>query len=216
MEYEDLQKELRFKGVELVAVSKTKPIEEIQKLYVKGQRIFGENKVQEIVAKAPKLPADIHWHMIGHLQKNKIKQLLPFVNMIQSIDSRELLDVVNNEAGKIAKTLDVLLEVKIASEESKYGLSKEEAIQIAESYLNNKFENIRICGLMGMASFSDDVVLVKKEFLELKNVFEGLKLILKNQPEFNVLSMGMSGDFQLAISAGSNMVRIGSLLFGSR
>lgn len=216
MEYEELLNVLKLKGVKLVAVSKTKPIEEIQKLYEKGQRIFGENKVQEIVAKAPHLPADIHWHMIGHLQKNKVKQLLPFVNMIQSIDSSELLSEVNKEAGKVGKTLDVLLEVKIASEDSKYGLSKPEAFQIAEAYLNNKFENIRICGLMGMASFSDDTTLVKKEFMELKNLFEEIKLTLKNNPEFSVLSMGMSGDFQIAIEAGSNMVRIGSLLFGSR
>lgn len=216
MQFEELQQLLNLKGVTLVAVSKTKPIEEIQKLYDKGQRIFGENKVQEILIKAPQLPPDIRWHMIGHLQKNKVKQLLPVVNMIQSIDGLELLKVVNNEASKLSKTIDVLLEVKIATEESKYGLSKEEVFQIAESYLNDGFENIRICGLMGMASFSDDAYLVKNEFIELKNLFEDLKIIFNNRPEFSILSMGMSGDYQLAIEAGSNMVRIGSLLFGHR
>ena len=217
MTFEELNEYLNQKNVTLVAVSKTKPVEEIQKLYDKGQRIFGENKVQEIVAKAPLLPDDISWHMIGHLQKNKVKQVLPYVSMIQSIDSIELLHEVNKEAIKINKVIEVLLEVKIATEDTKYGLTVEQVKEIITEYNDSKLPSIKICGLMGMASFSDDESLVRLEFHTLKVLFETLESsFIVHHSSLKVISMGMSGDYILAIEEGSNMVRIGSLLFGSR
>lgn len=217
MTFEELNEYLNQKNVTLVAVSKTKPVEEIQKLYDKGQRIFGENKVQEIVAKAPLLPDDISWHMIGHLQKNKVKQVLPYVSMIQSIDSIELLHEVNKEAIKINKVIEVLLEVKIATEDTKYGLTVEQVKEIITEYNDGKLPSIKICGLMGMASFSDDESLVRLEFHTLKVLFETLESsFIVHHSSLKVISMGMSGDYILAIEEGSNMVRIGSLLFGSR
>lgn len=217
MTFEDLNEFLNQKNVTLVAVSKTKPVEEIQKLYDKGQRIFGENKVQEIVAKAPLLPDNISWHMIGHLQKNKVKQVLPYVSMIQSIDSIELLQEVNKEAIKINKVIEVLLEVKIATEDTKYGLTQEQVKEIIVQYNDGKLPSIKICGLMGMASFSDDESLVRLEFHTLKVLFETLESsFIVHHSSFKVISMGMSGDYKLAIEEGSTMVRIGSLLFGNR
>lgn len=213
----DLFAFLQDKKVELVAVSKTKPVEAIQQLYDLGQRVFAENKVQEILSKAPLLPHDIQWHMIGHLQKNKIKAVLPWVVMIQSVDSLSLLKAINDEAQKIEKTIHILLEVKIATEETKYGFDEHDVPDVIKAYNANQFPYVVLKGLMGMASFSEDVSLVKNEFKRLKSVFDASKSNVANRREaFDTISMGMSGDFELAVEEGSTMVRIGSLLFGTR
>ena len=215
MNYQELKTYTDLKNVTLVAVSKTKPPEDIKKLYDKGQRIFGENKVQEILSKAPLLPKDIQWHMIGHLQSNKVKAVLPYVDMIQSVDSLSLLQEINKEAHKINKVIKVLLEVKIAIEDTKYGFSKDDIDDVIHIYNQNLLSNIQLCGLMGMASFIDDSTIVSAEFATLKNIFDQVKsTITINQINFNTLSMGMSGDYELAVEQGSNMIRIGSLLFG--
>lgn len=213
--WEQLHKEFTAKGVTLVAVSKTKPAEDIQALYDAGQRDFGENYVQELTGKQPVLPADIHWHFIGHLQSNKVKYIAPFVYMIHSVDNKKLLQEIDKHAAKNNRNINVLLQFYIAREESKFGMDEAEI----EYVLNEKdtYKNVTICGLMGMATNTDDTNVVKGEFNRLSEYFAELKQrYFASQPSFNKCSMGMSGDYELAIAAGSNMVRIGSLLFGAR
>ena len=204
-------------SVTLVAVSKTKPAEDIMKLYQSGQRIFGENKVQEMVSKYDVLPNDIQWHQIGHLQKNKVKYIAPFVAMIHAVDSFELLEVINKEAVKNNRTMDVLLQFHIATEETKFGLNKDEAVQLLTVLEKEPLPNVRICGVMGMASFTEDTNLIRSEFRSLKEIFTYLKSrFFMENPFFKEISMGMSGDYKIAIEEGSTMVRIGSAIFGGR
>ncbi len=204
-------------SVKLVAVSKTKPAEDIMKLYQSGQRIFGENKVQEMVSKYEVLPKDIQWHQIGHLQKNKVKYIAPFVAMIHAVDSLELLQMINKEAAKNNRTIDVLLQFHIATEETKFGLNKDEAVQLLTSLEKEPLPNVRICGVMGMASFTEDTYLIRSEFRLLKEIFAALKSeFFMENPYFKDISMGMSGDYKIAIEEGSTMVRIGSAIFGGR
>lgn len=214
--YETLIKELEKSKVKLVAVSKTKPAEAILELYNKGQRVFGENRVQECVKKYEQLPKDIEWHIIGHLQKNKVKHIAPFISMIHSVDSIELLTKINNEAIKNDRTIDCLLQMKIAVEESKFGLDSASLLHMIQSDAIQQLKNIRILGLMGMGSFVSDESISQREFQVLKNQFDRIKKMKILHDSFEILSMGMSGDYKLAIAQGSNMVRIGSLLFGSR
>lgn len=197
----------------LVAVSKTKPAEDILQAYSAGQRIFGENKVQEMCAKYEALPKDIEWHMIGHLQSNKVKYIAPFVSMIQSVDSFSLLRKIDAAAQKAGRTIDCLLEVKIAAEDTKYGLTPVEAEEIISSGVAEGMQGVRLCGLMGMASNTDDVHQVRTEFSRLRKLFDTLREI---HPGLDVLSMGMSGDYLAAVECGSNMVRVGSGIFGAR
>lgn len=209
--------QLKPKNVTLVAVSKTKPNEAILEMYNEGQRVFGENKVQELTAKYEALPKDIQWHAIGHLQTNKVKYIAPFVTMIHSIDSLKLLKEVNKRAKQNDRTIDCLLQMHIAEEDSKFGLDKQEVKTLLESNVYQNFENIRIVGVMGMATFTNDVQQVRQEFQNLKSIFDDLKLsYFNNSDSFKEISMGMSGDYELAIEEGSTMVRIGSLLFGKR
>lgn len=199
-------------NVELVAVSKFHPIEKIKEVYDCGQKVFGENKVQELLTKVNELPADIQWHLIGHLQTNKVKYIAPFIDTIQSVDSEKLLLEINKEAVKNNRKIKVLLQVKIAEEETKYGLEISEAKEIFSNYLEHKYPNIEILGLMGMATFTDNKNQVKSEFLVLKSLFDELSTFKK----LETLSMGMSDDFALAIECGSTSVRIGSAIFGVR
>ena len=199
-------------NVELVAVSKFHPIEKIKEVYDCGQKVFGENKVQELLTKVNELPADIQWHLIGHLQTNKVKYIAPFIDTIQSVDSEKLLLEINKEAVKNNRKIKVLLQVKIAEEETKYGLEIAEAKEIFSNYLEHKYPNIEILGLMGMATFTDNKNQVKSEFLVLKSLFDELSTFKK----LETLSMGMSDDFSLAIECGSTSVRIGSAIFGVR
>ena len=198
--------------VELVAVSKFHPVEKIKEVYDCGQRVFGENKVQELLSKVNELPNDIKWHLIGHLQTNKVKFIVPFIDTIQSVDSEKLLLEINKEAAKINKKVNVLLQVKIAEEDTKYGLEVQEAKEIFSNYLENKYPNIIITGLMGMATFTDNKNQVKSEFLILKSLFDELSKF----KHLEKLSMGMSDDFKIAIECGANSVRIGSAIFGVR
>lgn len=215
--YKQLKETLDAKGITLIAVSKTKPVEDIQALYDAGHRDFGENYVQELVQKQSVLPKDIRWHFIGHLQSNKVKMIAPFVHMIHGVDSIKLLEVVDKEGRKAGRKINALLQVHIAKEETKFGLDLQEARQAASAYfLEKKYEHVELCGLMGMASFSDDQQLVETEFNSLKHLFDEVKTVHKNATQFNTLSMGMSGDYALAIQCGSTMVRVGSLLFGKR
>ena len=199
-------------NVELVAVSKFHPIEKIKEVYDCGQKVFGENKVQELLTKVNELPADIQWHLIGHLQTNKVKFIAPFIDTIQSVDSEKLLLEINKEAAKNNRKIKVLLQVKIAEEETKYGLEISEAKEIFSNYLEHQYPNIEILGLMGMATFTDNKNQVKSEFLVLKSLFDELSTFKK----LETLSMGMSDDFALAIECGSTSVRIGSAIFGVR
>jgi pyridoxal phosphate enzyme (YggS family) len=203
-----LQKHLA-DNVHLVAVSKTKSNELIIEAYGAGQRIFGENKVQELVEKEESLPKDIEWHMIGHLQTNKVKYIAPFVSLIHAVDSKKLIKEINKRAKQNNRVIPCLLQVHIAKEESKFGLDKDGVIEI----LKTDFPNVSIVGLMGMATFTDNKNQVRKEFKYLKDSYDELK---ENQPNFSILSMGMSGDYSIAIEEGSNMVRIGSSIFGER
>jgi PLP dependent protein len=210
--YTTIKAALDQQQVTLVAVSKTKPAEDIQALYDLGQRHFGENYVQELVSKQEALPKDICWHFIGHLQSNKVKYIAPFVHLVHGVDSAGLLKEINKQAQKNNRIINCLLQIHIAREETKFGLDENECMEI----LKEQYPNVNLCGLMGMASFSDDKELVKQEFTGLKSLFDTIR---SNHPElihFNTLSMGMSGDYTIAIAQGSNMVRIGSLLFGER
>jgi pyridoxal phosphate enzyme (YggS family) len=209
--YNDIKSQLP-SDVQLVAVSKTHPVSAIQEVYDLGQRVFGENKVQELTEKYPLLPKDIQWHLIGHLQTNKVKYIAEFVDTIQSVDSEKLLIEINKEAGKHNRIIKVLLQVKIAEEESKFGLEIEEAKDLFQKYINGYFPNVEITGLMGMATFTDNKTQVKKEFLLLKQVFDELNQFKK----LETLSMGMSDDFPIAIESGANSVRVGSAIFGRR
>ncbi len=203
--------------VTLVAVSKTHPPEAIQAAYAAGQRVFGENKVQELVAKAETLPKDIEWHLIGHLQTNKVKFVAPFVHMIHAIDSVRLLEEVNKRALQNARTIDVLLQVHIAEEESKFGFDDTELRELVSGTILNHLTAVRVRGLMGMATFTEDHATISREFNHLKALFDELKASnYASLKTFDVLSMGMSGDYETAISCGSTMIRVGSRIFGSR
>ncbi|MEA3462277.1 MAG: YggS family pyridoxal phosphate-dependent enzyme [Bacteroidota bacterium] len=203
--------------VTLVAVSKTKADELILEAYQAGHRDFGENKVQDLAAKQERLPADIRWHMIGHLQSNKVKYLAPFVHMLHGVDSLKLLGVINREAEKNKRVIDCLLQIRIALEETKFGLTEEEAMQLISSDAFREMKHIRIRGLMGMATYTENLNQIREEFRHLKRIFDKLKgSEFANQDSFDQLSCGMSGDYQLAIDEGSNLVRIGSLIFGPR
>ncbi|MDV3664819.1 YggS family pyridoxal phosphate-dependent enzyme [Elizabethkingia anophelis] len=199
-------------NVKLVAVSKTHPAEAIQEVYNLGQRVFGENKVQEMVAKQPILPNDIQWHLIGHLQSNKVKYVAEFVDTIESVDSEKLLEEINKQAARHNRKIKVLLQGKIAEEDSKTGMEVSETKELFLKYLQGHFENIEITGLMGIGTFTDDTEQTKREFLFLKRLFDQLSA----QKKLETLSMGMSGDYQLAIECGSTSVRIGSSIFGAR
>ncbi|MDE3126057.1 MAG: YggS family pyridoxal phosphate-dependent enzyme [Bacteroidota bacterium] len=205
-------------GTTLVAVSKTKPVQDILQLYQLGQKDFGENYVQELVDKQIQLPKDIHWHFIGHLQKNKVKYIASFVYLIHGVDSLSLLTEINKQAQKYNRVIDCLLQVYIAHEITKFGLSESELYDLLDTLTLNseKFKYINIRGLMGMASFSNDAIQIKHEFEHLKQLFDTCKIQYPVLGQFNILSMGMSGDYEIALSCSSNMVRIGSLLFGER
>lgn len=198
--------------IQLVAVSKTHPVSAIEEVYGFGQRVFGENKVQELMEKSPLLPKDIQWHLIGHLQTNKVKYIAPFIDTIQSLDSEKLLAEINKEAGKNNRVINVLLQVKIAAEDTKFGLEIQEAKHIFQQYLEGKFPHIEMTGLMGMATFTDDEQQVTQEFLTLKELFDELNQL----KPLKTLSMGMSDDFPIAIECGANSVRVGSAIFGRR
>ncbi len=215
--FNDIRKTLNEKGVKLIAVSKTKPLEDIDSLYNEGQRVFGENRVQELSAKYEALPKDIEWHLIGHLQTNKVKYISPFISLIHSVDSLSLLSEINRQALKNNRVIDCLLQFHIAVEETKFGLNLEEAAEILGSEAFKKMQNIRIVGVMGMASFTENIELVRSEFKNLKNIFDTLKTqFFQSEASFCEISMGMSGDYAIAVEEGSTMVRIGSLLFGER
>jgi pyridoxal phosphate enzyme (YggS family) len=204
-------------SVQLIAVSKTKPNEDLIQAYQAGQRVFGENKVQEMVDKHESLPKDIQWHLIGHLQTNKVKYIAPFISLIHAVDSLKLLKEIDKEAKKNNRVIDCLLQFFIASEETKFGLSFEEATEILESKEFIEMENVRIVGLMGMASFVKDEEQIRDEFRTLYNYFQVIKSHhFKFNPDFKELSMGMSGDYAIAVEEGSTMVRIGSSIFGGR
>lgn len=200
---------------QLVVVSKTYPSERLKEVYDQGIRIFGENKVQEILEKKEILPSDIQWHMIGHLQSNKVKQIVSFITLIHSVDSEKLLNEIQKQAKKIDRKVDVLLQMHIAMEETKFGLDENELKNILDNINSGKYSHVRIRGLMGMATFTEDENIVRNEFKTLKKIFDQTKLSLLHS-SFDTLSMGMSGDYELAIEEGSNMVRIGSLIFGKR
>ena len=203
-------------NVTLVAVSKTKPIADLMEAYNAGQRIFGENKIQEMTDKWEQMPKDIQWHMIGHVQTNKVKFMAEYVSLIHGVDSLKLLEEINKQAKKHDRIIDCLLQVYIAAEETKFGLDKEEVTELLTSDTFKSLQNIRIVGLMGMATFTENQEQIKKEFLNLKSISDQLKTIQTENCQLNVLSMGMSGDYPLAIACGSNMVRIGSSIFGGR
>lgn len=207
--YNEINEKLRLSEISLVAVSKTKPVEDILSLYNLGHRDFGENYVQELVEKAGQLPKDIRWHFIGHLQTNKVKFITPFIYLIHGVDSVKLLKEIARQAEKSGRVIDCLLQVHIAQEETKFGFDETELLNIDIK----QFPGLKIKGLMGMASLTDDINKIRVEFKFLKTLFEKLK---KQSPELNTLSMGMSADYKIAIEEGSSMVRIGSLLFGER
>lgn len=200
----------------LVAVSKTKPIDDIVELYNQGQRDFGENYVQELLKKNAELPQDIRWHFIGHLQSNKVKMIAPFVHLIHGVDSIKLLQEIEKVGAKLQKKISCLLQVHIATEETKFGFDQKEVIEVATTYFKERmYPHVELCGLMGMASFTSDEMQVKNEFQFLKSIFNEVKNIDQNNC-FDVLSMGMSNDYTIALHEGSSLIRIGSLLFGSR
>ncbi|MBQ4914924.1 YggS family pyridoxal phosphate-dependent enzyme [Maribacter sp. MMG018] len=199
--------------VTLVAVSKTKPISDIQEAYDAGQRIFGENKIQEMTQKWEKMPKDIHWHMIGHVQRNKVKYMAEFVSLIHGVDSLKLLKEINKQAKKHDRQIPCLLQVHIAEEDTKFGFDETELTALTKDPDFLQLENVKIEGLMGMATFTDDEKQISREFRSLKNLFDRLK---QDLPNMEVLSMGMSGDYKIAIEEGSTMVRIGSSIFGAR
>ena len=203
-------------NVTLVAVSKTKTVSDLMEAYETGQRIFGENKIQEMADKWEQMPKDIQWHMIGHVQSNKVKYMAPFVQLIHGVDSLKLLQEINKQATKNNRIIDCLLQMHIAEEETKFGLDQEELNAILQSTELQEMQNINIVGLMGMATFTEKQNQIKKEFQYLKNIFETVKDQNKTNCNITVLSMGMSGDYPLAIECGSTMVRVGSSIFGSR
>ena len=202
--------------VMLIAVSKTKPVSDLMQAYEAGQRIFGENKIQEMADKYEQMPKDIQWHMIGHVQTNRVKFMAPFVSLIHGVDSLKLLEEINKQALKNNRIIDCLLQIYIAEEETKFGLDENELNDLLSSSEFKKMKNIRILGLMGMATFTQDQNQIKKEFTYLKSIFDSIKLKQTENCQPSIISMGMSGDYQLAIECGSTMIRIGSSIFGGR
>ncbi len=202
--------------VTLVAVSKTKPVSDLMEAYNAGQRIFGENKIQEMVEKQEAMPKDIEWHMIGHVQSNKVKYMASFVSLIHGVDNFKLLEEINKQALKHNKIINCLLQIKIASEESKFGMTPNEATNLLKSPAFSELKNIKIVGVMGMATFTDNESQIKKEFALLKTTFDALKSIETFNFKPETISMGMSGDYALAIECGSSMIRVGSSIFGER
>jgi pyridoxal phosphate enzyme (YggS family) len=203
--------------VRLVAVSKTKPVSDILEAYSTGHKIFGENRVQELLSKKDQLPRDIEWHLIGHLQSNKVKYIVPFISMIQSVDTFKLLKVINGEAKEVNRIVDCLLQFHIAKEETKFGFSMDEVVGMIESPEFRLLDSVRICGVMGMATFTVNSDQVREEFRDLTGCFRTLKeKYFTENKYFTEISMGMSGDFRIAIEEGSTMVRIGSIIFGER
>lgn len=200
-------------NVTLVAVSKTKPVSELMEAYEAGQRIFGENKIQEMTEKWEQMPKDIQWHMIGHVQSNKVKYMAEYVHLIHGVDSLKLLQEINKQAQKHNRVIDCLLQIYIAEEETKFGLDENELKELLASEAFKQLKNIKVIGLMGMATFTDNQDQIKKEFTHLKSIFDTFSA---ENPQFTILSMGMSGDYHLAIACGSTMVRIGSSIFGTR
>ncbi len=216
-ELSELRAALRPYGARLIAISKTKPEADILELYKAGQLDFGENRVQELTDKASHLPDDIRWHLVGHLQRNKVKYIVPFVHLIHSVDSFRLLRAIDKEAAREGRVIDCLLQFKIAREDTKYGFELDSTRQMLESSDFASFEHVRIRGVMGMATFTDDEAVVRGEFQRLRRIFETLKSdYFAGEESFRELSMGMSGDYAIALEEGSTMVRIGTLLFGER
>lgn len=212
-----IKKEIGNAQVKLIAVSKTKPLENITEAYEAGQRMFGENMVQELVEKFEQLPKDIEWHMIGHLQTNKVKYIAPFVSLIHSVDSLKLLSEINKQALKNNRVIDCLLQLEIADEDTKFGLDLAEAIELLRSSEFHELKNIRICGVMGIATLTDNPKITREEFYELSTFFKGLKTtFFRKDPAFSEISMGMSDDYKSAIEQGSTMIRLGSTIFGKR
>ncbi len=204
-------------NVTLVAVSKTKPVSDLMEAYNAGQRIFGENKIQEMESKWQEMPKDVEWHMIGHVQRNKVKYMAPFVNLIHAVDSLKLLKEINKEAEKNDRTINCLLQIKIAEEDSKFGMDEADAAKLLSSEELKKLQNVKIVGLMGMATFTDDEKQISEEFQKLKKIYDQFRIQSRNfGTELKILSMGMSGDYKIAIENGSNMVRVGSAIFGER
>ena len=203
-------------NVTLVAVSKTKPVSDILEAYEAGQRIFGENKVQEMCDKQPQLPDDIEWHLIGHLQTNKVKYIAPFVALIHGVDSLKLLKEIDKQAQKNNRIIDCLLQIYIAEEETKFGLSEDELAEIINSDEFKNLQHIKVIGFMGMATYTEFDEQIRKEFTHLKSIFDKYKSLKTQNLELKTLSMGMSGDYQIAVECGSTMLRIGSSIFGSR
>ncbi|MDI1316973.1 YggS family pyridoxal phosphate-dependent enzyme [Flavobacterium sp.] len=203
-------------NVTLVAVSKTKPVSDLMEAYEAGQRVFGENKIQEMTEKWEQMPKDIQWHMIGHVQTNKVKYMAEYVNLIHGVDSLKLLQEINKQAAKHNRVIDCLLQMYIANEETKFGLDENELNDILNSAEFQSLENIKVIGLMGMATFTDNQAQIKKEFQNLKTIFDSKKQLSIVNCQLSILSMGMSGDYKLAIECGSTMVRIGSSIFGGR
>ena len=204
-------------SVKLVAVSKTKPVMDILAAYNTGQRCFGENRVQEILNKKDLLPNDIEWHLIGHLQGNKVKEIVPFISMIQSVDSFKVLSTINSEALKIKRVTDCLLQIHIANEETKSGFNLKELSEVVESPGFSSLKNVRVCGVMGMATYTSDLEQIRKEFAYLSECYKVLKNnYFTGSHHFKEISMGMSGDYEIAIKEGSTMIRVGSLIFGER
>ncbi|MBT8263418.1 MAG: YggS family pyridoxal phosphate-dependent enzyme [Bacteroidia bacterium] len=199
-------------GITLVAVTKTKPVSEIMEAYETGQRVFGENKIQEMEAKWRKMPEDVEWHMIGHVQRNKVKYMAEFVSVVHAVDSLKLLKEINKQAAKHQRVIHCMLQLKIASEETKFGMHEEDAKALLNSEELKALENIKVVGLMGMATFTDDEEQIRGEFQRLKNLYDSLK----ERYNFSELSMGMSGDYKIAIAEGSTMIRVGSAIFGAR
>lgn len=199
--------------VQLVAISKTKPVTDIQKAYDAGQHIFGENKIQEMTEKWEKLPKDIEWHMVGHVQSNKVKYMAAYVSLVHAVHKLKLLKEINKRAKNEQRVIKCLLQIKIAKEDSKYGMTAEQALEILESDAYKKMENVQIVGLMGMATFTENKEQINEEFAFLKTTFDKFS---ETYPELKILSMGMSGDYSIAVKNGSNMVRIGSAIFGER
>ncbi len=216
--YQELKKYCEKRGVQLIAVSKTKPNKDILELYASGHRDFGENYVQELTKKQAELPEDIHWHFIGHLQSNKVKYIAPFVALIHGVDSLKLLQAIDKEAKKCNRVISCLLQVHVAKEETKFGFDLTELRSAAtEIFLEKKFPHVSIVGLMGMASFTEDQQIIHSEFVQLKSMFDEIRNTYQNEiSQFNTLSMGMSSDYKMAIDCGSTMIRVGSTLFGAR
>ncbi|WP_370390892.1 YggS family pyridoxal phosphate-dependent enzyme [uncultured Winogradskyella sp.] len=215
---ENLQKIIKSipESVTLVAVSKTKPISDLMEAYDAGQRIFGENKIQEMVSKYEEMPKDVQWHMIGHVQRNKVKYMAPFVSLIHGVDSLKLLKEINKQAKKNERVIDCLLQIKIAQEDSKFGMQAKEAFVLLQSEELKELKNICIKGVMGMATFTDNKNQIESEFKYLKSNFEQLRAHNCDNCDLQIISMGMSGDYPLAIECGSNMIRVGSSIFGAR